>query len=736
MLLSRLKAHESAVNAIATLPGSRLFVTGGADSVIKIWKLPTEEQGICLIHSFPLKPRYIPLSIAIGDVGIQDGTNSVFVAIGGTRNSVQIYAMSNVTAEEPTHSLQATLTGHESWITSLALKRTGEHGQGPDGDVWLASASQDKSVRLWRLTQNDTDSKRPLEDEFIAEQALTGKIHEIRAGSISLSITFEALLLGHEDWIYTASWDPQPRSLRLLTASADNSLIIWEPEVSSGIWVSSSRLGEISGQKGAISATGSTGGFWMGLWSPDAGAVTCLGKSGSWRLWQYEKDRSYWIQKSSLTGHTKAVTDLSWTNGGEYLLSASSDQTTRLHAEWQSQASRSWHEFARPQIHGYDLNCVQSLSSTRFVSGADEKLLRVFDQPRNVAEMLERLCGIGAPDEAEGMPEAANLPVLGLSNKAITLETDDEVIGVADDDIDNATVETVCASHEPPTEDFLSRHTLWPEHEKLYGHGHEISALAANSSGTIISTACKSSSIEHAVIRLYDTKDWHEIRPPLTAHSLTIARLQFRLNNDILLSVGRDRQWGLFKPGEIEKSIHSDGKAPQNYALIAANPKGHSRMILDAAWSPNDRRSFFATAGRDKTVKIWAPSGDKLDDYTCRITITRRAPVTAIDFNGNSEEDIVCLAVGEETGRLSYHIISADAFRKGGLKQVEPLKSIELEERFCPSKAVTRLAWRPRSGHRWGIEAPAQLAIASADTSLRILSISWQDQKAQDMKRV
>lgn len=706
-----------------------MFGTGGADSVINLWKLTDGEGEVSKTYSFELKPRHIPLSIAVGDFAAYDGTKSVFIAIGGTRNSIQIYTVSNLCAENTTHSFQATLSGHESWITSLALKRVGGERDGPDSELWLASASQDKSIRIWRMTRDEVDSQGTSDDKLAVEQSLMAKVYQIRAGSVRLSITFEALLLGHEDWIYTASWDPQPRSLRLLTASADNSLIIWEPEPSSGIWVSKSRLGEISGQKGAISATGSTGGFWIALWSPTADAVTCLGRTGSWRLWQFDTDRSYWVQKPSLTGHTKAVTDLSWTSRGEYLLSTSSDQTTRLHAEWQSE---SWHEFARPQIHGYDLNCVQSLSPTRFVSGADEKLLRVFDQPKNVAEMLGRLCGISSPDEVESMAEAANLPVLGLSNKAIAPDNGDEAKETDEDDFGPVNIHM---SQEPPTEDFLARHTLWPEHEKLYGHGHEISALAVDSLGTVIATACKSSSAEHAVIRLYNTKDWREVRPPLTAHSLTVTRLRFHPSSDRLVSVGRDRQWTLFGPAEDEGLVASDAKAAPNYSLIATNPKGHSRMILDLAWAPIGRMLLFATGGRDKTIKIWTAAGDAEAGFSCRMSITRPAPVTAVDFDGTSEDGLVCLAVGEESGQLSYHIISPDSFRDAGSKSLAPLRSVDVAGRLCPSKAVTRLTWRPHRGRPHGNQAAGQLAIASHDSSLRILSIDWQDSREQDQEQ-
>ena len=488
---------------------------------------------------------------------------------------------------------------------------------------------------------------------FLPGKSLSNKAHRFKAQGLDFSATFEALLLGHEDWIYSTRWRAEGQKLQLLSASADNSLAIWEPDSTTGVWVTIARLGEISAEKGSTTATGSTGGFWTGLWSPSGTTVVCLGRTGSWRLWNHDQGQDRWVQSMGISGHTQSITGVAWSKRGDYLLSTSSDQTTRLHAKWKRGGLQSWHEMTRPQIHGYDLNCIDSLGSSQFVSGADEKLLRVFNEPKAVANLLDKLCGFGG-DLVEAMPDAANMPVLGLSNKAIEAVADDEEVLNGDHNdreaIDPASVvhkSTLNLDH-PPLEDHLSRHTLWPETEKLYGHGYEISCLATSHDGSIIATACKASSIDHAVIRLFETKDWREIKPPLTAHSLTVTRLRFSADDQYLLSVGRDRQWAVF---------YRDAEQENTYALLESNPKGHSRMILDAGWAPT-KLPVFATAGRDKQVKIWAKEQGS-SGFALMATIPEEHPVTAIDFlNVAVDEDRTYLAVGTEAGIFKVYSLA------------------------------------------------------------------------------
>ncbi|EXJ62703.1 hypothetical protein A1O7_03141 [Cladophialophora yegresii CBS 114405] len=773
--LTRLKAHDGSVNAVVCLGGHNIVVTGGADATVKVWRVYANERRIEALATLPLKPRFIPLALAVGLFGSDQAHETAFLVAGGTRNDMQVFSIEHLPSK-PQIKLCATLTGHEAWIRSLALTDAG------DGGYLLASASQDKYVRIWRFHSGNQHGPVLTSTGTNASTTLAAKAQSVRAGSHAYSITFEALLLGHDDWIYSATWSPGTgvNDARLLTASADGSLSIWEPDPISGVWLSVSRLGEISSQKGATTATGSAGGFWTALWSPDGKAVTSLGRTGSWRLWQYDAESQFWTQRCGISGHVGAVTGLCWSPDGSYLLTTSADQTTRLHAQWKRGPKRSWHEFSRPQIHGYDLNCVTSTSPWQFCSGADEKLLRVFNQPRDVAGMLNRLCGTPLPAKAGtgvNMPERAAIPVLGLSNKAMD-ETEVTQANDPDSTTGIGTANDIASGlvtiSEPPTEDLLSRHTLWPEHEKLYGHGSEISEAATSSSSpAVLATTCKASSTDQAVIRLYDTTSWTEIKPALSAHSLTVTRLAFckeRGGEEYLLSVGRDRQWAVFtrEGGQEHKhdlAVEPKSKPAKSWIRIANNPKAHSRMILDAAWLPATPDPSFVTAGRDKTVKIWSAKrrqdqknrdGDHGPDYefTLRASIARSSPVTAIAVavavavppstqDAESSTNAWILAAGQDDGTLSLHVIVNALASDVSSDGPTVLKSVDLPRDLCPSRTVNRLAWRPmsRSGvgsseagegtgagsARARARACGELAVASADGSVRILSIDMDE---------
>ena len=120
--------------------------------------------------------------------------------------------------------------------------------------------------------------------------------------------------------------------------------------------------------------------------------------NGSFYLWRYNQNEKQYKSCPIIHGHFGHVSDLDWDPSKSFLITTSKDQTTRIFANWK--LNDSWHEINRPQIHGYDIHTICSLPESssdvvcKIVSGADEKIIRVFNAPFNIVKFLQQLSGI------------------------------------------------------------------------------------------------------------------------------------------------------------------------------------------------------------------------------------------------------------------------------------------------------------------------------------------------------
>ncbi|KAJ2128461.1 Elongator subunit elp2 [Coemansia sp. RSA 921] len=235
------------------------------------------------------------------------------------------------------------------------------------------------------------------------------------------------------------------------------------------------------------------------------------------------------------------------------------------------------------------------------------------------------------------------------------------------------------------------RHTLWPEADKLYGHPYEIYAIAASSS--VVATSCRASSERHACIRLYWTHNWQPAGT-LTAHLLTVTRMQFSPNEKYLLSASRDRSWALFERTQEDVP----------YKLVHHQIKAHARIVWDVAWSHDSM--FFATASRDKSVKLW--NVDALEDAP--VTLAFPGPVTSVAFARMLSEGRYVMAAALENGRV-FVLTSS-----GSQKVPTSWQPKEIPRDIAHTSTVHRIAWRPTS--LW------QLATVSDDQTVRITSVN------------
>ena len=178
-----------------------------------------------------------------------------------------------------------------------------------------------------------------------------------------------------------------------------------------------------------------------------------------------------------------------------------------------------------------------------YFSGSEEKLVRVFEATSN---FIENISSITTSDKFVGdsqfLPQGASVPSLGLSNKAV-LDANEEVPEM-DKHVKDQYPDFYFKPeihNRPPPEETLIQNTLWPEIQKLYGHGYEIFSIASNHVGTILVSACKATQAEHANIIVWDTTKWTKLANLEGGHTLTVVQMSFSPNDKYLLSVSRDR---------------------------------------------------------------------------------------------------------------------------------------------------------------------------------------------------
>ena len=233
--------------------------------------------------------------------------------------------------------LAASLPGHEDWVKCLAF-------QAPRADadpLILASGSQDATIRLWNIEPLKFESTKEGDELLDAFEASLGDMGEGEEGGrqISLkrhivsvkdpalsgetiqkySVTFDALLVGHESGVTSLAWKPDGPTASLpvlLSTSTDSSLILWSPFDS--LWVNRNRFGDIGGQR--------LGGFVGGLWNTNGEEILAWGWNGGWRRWRHDANAEEdtiqaWTEANAVTGHNNVVKDICWSPEGEFLAS-------------------------------------------------------------------------------------------------------------------------------------------------------------------------------------------------------------------------------------------------------------------------------------------------------------------------------------------------------------------------------------------------------------------------------
>ncbi|GLT91872.1 hypothetical protein SLE2022_097350 [Rubroshorea leprosula] len=721
------QSHKKGVTCIAGFMVSQseaIFASSSSDGIVCIWDLvfPPSPGGDCKLSCLETLSVGSRPMVALSLAELPGNTGHMALAMGGLDNKIYLYC-----GETMGKFVRACeLKGHTDWIRSLDFSLP-ICNSSETNSLLLVSSSQDKGIRIWKMTllgslasTNGTGRK----NKISLVSYIEGPVFV--AGSSSYQISLESLLIGHEDWVYSVQWQPplmapdggmafyQPQSI--LSAAMDKTMMIWQPERKTGIWMNVVSVGELS--HCAL-------GFYAGHWSPDGQSILADGYGGSFHLWRNVGVNSdNWQPQKVPSGHFAVVTDIAWARSGEYMLSVSHDQTTRIFAPWKYQTSdsdgESWHEIARPQVHGHDINCVTIIrgkGNHRFVSGAEEKVGRVFEAPLSFLKTMHHATsqqgGFLEDLQVDVQVLGANMSALGLSQKPIylnaSIETPDRNGNDGLDTLESIPDAVPVVLTEPPIDDQLAWHTLWPESHKLYGHGNELFSLCCDHEGNLIASSCKAQSATVAEIWLWQVGSWKAVGR-LQSHSLTVTQMEFSHDNNLLLTVSRDRHFSIF-------AINQTGTGEVNYKLLAKQ-EAHKRIIWACSWNPFGHE--FATGSRDKTVKIWAVEEESSVKQI--LTLPQfNSSVTALSWIGlDRQRNHGLLAVGMENGLIELWNLTIRRTNDGSttLPAAAAAIAIQLDPFICHVSAVNRLAWR--NSEKSENCTSMQLASCGADHCVRV----------------
>lgn len=733
-------AHGAEINNVfATRHKDTIYITTFClDGNLKVWK----STDIDLNENFTLAAQLFfgkNLQEAFKMFPIND--RYIMMLIGGFDKLVHVYTIDTQgTNEEEIIEYHISLTGHSNSIRDFCVTDAYEN------DLrYIFSSSQDCLIRVWKICKiSDAEAEEELKKQEEAEYALehlkTKTSYILRFGDNTVyNITLSSVLQHHshavnsvrlfEDKTSTEA-DPLHR-LTLLSSSLDFTVCLWKVDPSSGIWTVETTLGEMKGNKHSF----------FGAEFLSENQIFAYTYNGAFHRWDYEN--GVWFTKPCVTGHFDEVPDLDWDPYRDYLVTTSKDQTTRVYTNCRKMER--WCEISRPQVHGYDINCIAFLKSintqngdtdykygAHIVSGADEKILRIFDPPYSFVKAANKynedklrftkdMSNEDVEQKIIGKQTEVASMTLGLMNKPIMPKKNQRVDeeqegGTTVDDFEpdvltNKEVKQEIVEDNSTDvmliEEYLMSRTRWPERNKLYGHAYEIYCVATTKKGDYIVTAAKSKKTKYSNIFVWAIDSLNPICQ-LPAHDYTVHQMEFSPDDQYLLSVSRDRQFSVFQRND-------DPKEP--FKLVQLQKQAHKRVLWSCSWAHNSR--YFATGSREKTysLKFWDYCKDS-NSWVEHSSVAKNIHnVTALAFFPSAilHSTSLGIVVGQDTGELTIWIKPFNHEIK------EWTKVYSFPEHFNHSLTVRRIKFKETEQSD---ENTYHIATCSNDATTRIFKIA------------